>query len=265
MIPPSPVPYVEFDGHPATPDDLRIPAFSGYGHFTAFQVTDGRVRGWDLHLNRLRAANQELFGLDLEADLLRRLVRQALAGAGVRDASVRVHGYLPPGTTKTVLMVTVAPPAVPATRPVSLLSVSYTRDLPHIKRPGDFSQTYYGRLAVRSGYDQALLTAPGGVVTEGSITNVGFWDGDRVVWPDAPALIGITMALLEEGLALTGAPSARRPVTLDGLGAFRAAFVTNSRGITPVHRIDDRTYPVDAGVMELLERVYGDAPADPVQ
>ncbi|WP_328721855.1 aminotransferase class IV [Streptomyces sp. NBC_00247] len=264
MIPPSPVPYVEFDGHPATPDDLRIPAFSGYGHFTAFQVVDGRVRGWDLHLNRLRAANQELFGLDLEADLPRRLVRGALSGAGVRDATVRVHGFLPPGAVKTVLMVTVAPPAGPAKTPLSLLSVPYARDLPHLKRPGDFSQTYYGRLAVRSGYDQALLTAPGGVVTEGSVTNVGFWDGDHVVWPNGPALIGITMALLEEGLALAGAPSVRRPVALESLDAFPAAFVTNSRSITPVHRIDDRTYPVDAGLMELLEKVYRDTPADPV-
>ncbi|MGW2279329.1 aminotransferase class IV family protein [Streptomyces sp. NPDC001770] len=264
MIPASPAPYVEFDGRPATPDDLRIPAFSGYGHFTAFQVRDGRVRGWDLHLNRLRAANQELFGLDLEAEPLRELVRKALSGADAQDASVRVHGFLPPGATRTVLMVTVAPPATPPGKPLSLLSVAYARELPHLKRPGDFSQTYYGRLAVRSGYDQALLTAPGGVVTEGSITNIGFWDGDRVVWPDAPALIGITMALLEEGLALTGAPSTRRPVTLDGLGDFRAAFVTNSQGIVPVHRIDDRSFPVDAELMELLERVYGDAPADPV-
>lgn len=254
--------YVEFDGHPATPDDLRIPAFHGYGHFTAFQVADGRVRGWDLHLNRLRAANQELFGLDLEADLLRRLVRRALAGADARDASVRVHGYLPPGATTTVLMVTVAAPARPAREPLSLLSVSYARELPHLKRPGDFCQTYYGRLAVRSGYDQALLTAPGGVVTEGAITNIGFWDGRSVVWPDAPALTGVTMALLEEGLALAGAPSVRRPVTLDGLGAFRAAFVTNSRGIAPVHRIDDRAFPVDAELMELLEKVYEDTPAE---
>ncbi|WEH41929.1 aminotransferase class IV [Streptomyces sp. AM 2-1-1] len=262
MIPFSPAPYVEFDGRPATPDDLRIPAFAGYGHFTAFQVEDGRVRGRDLHLNRLRAANQELFGLDLEAGQVRELVRGALAGAGVRDASVRVHGYLPPGAATTVLMVTVAPPVAPAREALSLRSVPYARELPHLKRPGDFGQAYYGRLAVRSGYDQALLTAPGGVVTEGSTTNVGFWDGSSVVWPDAPALVGITMALLEEGLALSGSPSARRPVTLDRLGAFRAAFVTNSQRITPVRRVDDRTFPVDAELMELLETVYGAAPAD---
>jgi branched-subunit amino acid aminotransferase/4-amino-4-deoxychorismate lyase len=57
------------------------------------------------------------------------------------------------------------------------------------------------------------------------------------------------MALLEPRL-----PSVRRQVTLANLREFRAAFVTNSRGIAPVERIDDVRFEVDR---ELMERVYG--------
>ncbi|MGW5443454.1 hypothetical protein [Streptomyces asiaticus] len=60
--------HIEINGSPATADTLRLPALTSYGHFTAMQIRDARVRGLDLHLERLRSATRELFGGDL-ADL----------------------------------------------------------------------------------------------------------------------------------------------------------------------------------------------------
>ncbi|MFH9295837.1 aminotransferase class IV family protein [Streptomyces sp. NPDC017520] len=265
--PNTPLPYIEFDGRPATGEDLRIPALYGYGHFTAMQVRAGRVRGLGLHLARLDAANRELFDLPVDGDRVRELIRHALDGAGLRDASVRVNGYLPPGATHTTLMVTAREPAARPAGARSLMSVPYARTAPHIKRPGEFGQTYYGILAGRAGFDEALLTAPGGVVTEGATTNVSFWDGSSVVWPDAPALAGITMTLLEQGLERAGRPSARRSVTLDGpdgVSRFSAAFVCNSQGIAPVRRIDGIAFAIDEELMRALGAVYDGTPEDAV-
>ncbi len=258
------------DGHPATADDLRVPALFGFGHFTAMQVRDRAVRGLGLHLDRLAGANEELFHLPLDGSLVRELILRALDSAGLRDASVRVQGLLPPGESRTRVMVTVREAAVMASGARSLMSVPYARAVAHIKRPGEFGQTYYGILAARAGFDEALLTGPGGVVTEGAITNIGFWDGTSVVWPDAPALMGVTMALLERGLAEAGEPSVRRAVTLDGLRDYRGAFICNSQGIAPVRRIDDVEFAGDdealeevmEGLMGRLEAAYGSAPAD---
>ncbi|WP_411078919.1 aminotransferase class IV [Streptomyces sp. cmx-18-6] len=265
-----PLPHVEMDGHPATADDLRVPALFGFGHFTAMQVRDRAVRGLGLHLDRLAGANEELFHLPLDGSLVRELILRALDSAGLRDASVRVQGLLPPGESRTRVMVTVREAAVMASGARSLMSVPYARAVAHIKRPGEFGQTYYGILAARAGFDEALLTGPGGVVTEGAITNIGFWDGTSVVWPDAPALMGVTMALLERGLAEAGEPSVRRAVTLDGLRDYRGAFICNSQGIAPVRRIDDVEFAGDdealeevmEGLMGRLEAAYGSAPAD---
>ncbi|MER7698520.1 MULTISPECIES: aminotransferase class IV family protein [unclassified Streptomyces] len=262
-----PLPHIEFDGRPATGEDLRIPALYGFGHFTALQVRDGRTRGLGLHLARLDAANRELFELPVDGDRVRELIRHALDGAGRRDASVRVNGYLPPGARRTTLMVTVREPAVMPAGARSLMSVPYTRTAPHLKRPGEFGQTYYGILARRAGFDEALLTAPGQMVAEGAITNIGFWDGTSVVWPDAPALAGITMTLLARGLERDGRPSVRRPVTLegpDGVGRYRAAFVCNSQGVAPVRRIDGTGFTVDEELMRDLDAVYGSAPEEAV-
>ncbi|PZT74971.1 MULTISPECIES: aminotransferase class IV family protein [unclassified Streptomyces] len=258
------LPYAEFDGRPATEDDLRRALFFNYGHFTAMQVRGGRVRGLDLQLARLDAANRELFELPLDGTLVRRLIRHALESAGAADASVRVHAYPPLDTGATTVMVTVRGPARMAPEPQRLMSVPYARTAPHLKRPGEFGQTYYATLARRSGYDDALLTLPDGSVTEGAITNIGFWDGTSVIWPQAPALAGVTMGVLERELPGAGLPSLRRPVTLDGLGAFRSAFVTNSQGMAPVARIDDTAFTVDEELMRRLAAAYEGAPDEAV-
>lgn len=262
--PTTPLPYAEFDGRPATEDDLRAMAFAGFGHFTAMQVRDGRVRGLALHLARLDSAHRELFGLPLEGDRVRELVRGALERAGAVDASVRVYGMRAPDGAGAVPVVTVREPARMAPGPTSLLPVAHARTAPHLKRPGDFGPVHHGELARRAGFDDALLTLPDGEVTEGAITNIGFWDGASVVWPQAPALLGITMALLERDLPGAGVPSVRRRVAVDGLGAYRAAFVTNARGMAPVSRIGEARFAVDEELMGRLAAVYEAVPADEI-
>ena len=49
------------DGQPATAAELAALAFAGHAHFTAMQVRGGRLRGLDLHLQRLRQASLELY------------------------------------------------------------------------------------------------------------------------------------------------------------------------------------------------------------
>jgi len=85
----APVRRIEIDGAPATVERLSAAAPDGYGHFTAMQVRERRVRGLGLHLARLDAANLELFGIGLDVVKACDHIRHAL-GAGTRDASVRV-------------------------------------------------------------------------------------------------------------------------------------------------------------------------------
>lgn len=253
------VPRVEINGHAAAAEELWAPALVNYGHITVMQVRGGKVRGLGLHLERLSAANQELFGAGLDGDKVRHAIRHAL---GEGDASVRVTVFWPEGDDAESIMVAVRPPAGMPSTPQSLQSVRYQRPLAHIKHVGSFGQIHYERLAERGGFDGALLTGPGGVVSEGAITNIGFFDGTGIVWPDAPMLHGITMQLLES--SLSGLPSRRSPVHLSDLASFDAAFVTNSGGIAPVGRVDDLTLPVDMDLMKTLTQVYEAVPWDPI-
>ncbi|MFH8792718.1 aminotransferase class IV [Streptomyces sp. NPDC017941] len=271
--PPTPtdVLRLEVDGRPGTVESLRTRALDSFGHFTAMQVRGGGVRGLDLHLRRLDAATRELFDQGLDGGRVRDLVRHALTGDGgagatgvIADASVRVYVHAPEGAPS--LMVTVRPPtelpATTAARARSLMSVPYVRPVAHVKHLGGFAQAYHGRAARRAGFDEALLTGPDGAISEGAITNVAFWDGHEVVWPDGPHLAGITMQLLRARLDDAGLPTRLGPVRLRDLPAYRAALVMNSWGVSPVRRVDDLDLPVDEWLMTTVSEVYEAVPWD---
>lgn len=252
----------EVNGRPATSDDLRHLALVDYGHFTAMQVREGRTRGLDLHMRRLEQATRELFDSDLDRDQVRAHIRHALAGT--LDASVRVIVVCPDPADAPAIMVTVRPPAERPGAPQALKSVPYQRPVPHLKHIGGFGQTYYRRQADRHGFDDALLTGPDGVIAEGAITNFAGYYGTSLVWPDAPCLAGITMQLLQPRLEGIGVPSRLGPVLLRDVPSFSAAFVTNSRGIAPVARIDDTTLPVDHDLHRAITDLYDSVPWDPI-
>ncbi|MFD2355240.1 aminotransferase class IV [Nonomuraea ferruginea] len=212
------------DGRAAEADDVALAMSARYGHFTAMQVRGGKVRGLAAHLDRLSGATRELFGQELDLDLVRASVR-ALGGRWTRACGCSC------ATPAGVRVIAVSgPPVRLAATPKRLRSVRYQRFLPHIKHTGGFPQGYLGRLAEREGYDEALLTSDDGVISEGAVTNLGCFDGDRVIWPDAPMLRGVTMRLLEGELARAGVPCERRVLRVADLTEFPAVFLANSWG-----------------------------------
>ncbi|CAI7978044.1 Aminotransferase class IV [Frankia sp. Hr75.2] len=307
----TPLTHVEVDGHPAGVDDLRHLALANDGHLTTMQVRAGRVRGLALHLRRLDRANQELYGTYLDGGLVRDRIRHALATtpaphgpAESGDATVRTVVF-PTGTGSVSILVSIGPPAEPAAGPLRLCSLRYQRPFPHIKHVGSFGQIHFGRLARGRGFDDALLVTGEGLVCETTVANIGFVTAApaRVIWPDGPSLVGVTMALLDERLrpgataepvahqvpaaaaaAAVTAPdtativpaaaageergplleSRREPVRLADVGHFRAAFVANARGIVPVDRIDTTPVPVNETALAALRRAYASVPWDEI-
>jgi branched-subunit amino acid aminotransferase/4-amino-4-deoxychorismate lyase len=262
------------DGREPTRDELLDAALDTYGHFTALQVRDGRTRGLDLHLARLDAANRELFGEELAGDRVRTLIRHALRNES-QDASVRVivrsaEHSVPTAATATAgsavrIFATVRPPfTMPPDASQRLKSARYQRTAPHIKRPGDFGQSYHLLQAQKAGYDDALLVADDGTIAEAAIANIAFFDGTSVIWPDAPVLPGITMQLIAPRLADHGIPSRTAHVALAHLADFQGACVTNSRGIAAVRAIDDLGLPLAADFLKAMNAAYDAAPWDKI-
>ncbi|HEU4542081.1 MAG TPA: aminotransferase class IV [Jiangellaceae bacterium] len=241
-----------------------LPENEDYGHFTAMQVRRGATRGLQLHLDRVDAANRQIFGEPLDGDVVRQRVRRGLGDRA--DASVRFSVLRPAGEPwkAPTVMVAVDDPVAMPTGPLRLRSAVYQRPLPHLKHVASAGQRHHRELALHAGFDEALLTNEGGVISEGAITNVGFLDGTTVVWPDAPALAGITMQLVVPALAARGIRSVRRQVRLADIVLFDGAFVTNSWGVATVSAIDDVPIPVDDAFAVTLMAAYQSVPWDPI-
>jgi branched-subunit amino acid aminotransferase/4-amino-4-deoxychorismate lyase len=257
---------IELNGH--TPDlaETQRLATWNYGHFTSMQVRGFAVRGLALHLARLSDANEEFFdfrmGIDDEQRMLG-LIRHALGDAA--DASVTV-AFVPPAERGAPpdIMVSVREPVPDAAGPpLRVRTDGYRRDWPAHKHAATMGLTYAALRAQRAGYDDALFVGPDNLVTEGTSWNVAFHDGDRVIWPQAPMLKGVTMVLLQLALTMNGTPWTLRPVDAVELPLLSAAAAVNSIWPgQPIGSVDGAPFPADDKLVSLLREAWESVPFD---
>ncbi|ANP56217.1 branched-subunit amino acid aminotransferase/4-amino-4-deoxychorismate lyase [Streptomyces griseochromogenes] len=257
---------VTLDGQPVTAAELAPLALTNVGHFTSMRVgEDGTIRGLSLHMERLVRDCKAVWGADLDAALVRDHVRQGLEGQdGPRVVRVTVFdpkveiGHLTEAGEPHVLVSVRGAGGIPP-EPLRVMSVAYERDLPEVKHVGLFGALRARRTAQLAGYGDALFVGRDGLVSEGVTWNVAFVDGDgTVVWPQAPVLPGVTMALLRQH-----APHRVATVTLEQAKGMRAAFATNTGiGVRAIAAIDETELPVDHPVLRRLGETYLSIPGE---
>lgn len=260
------MPIALLNGQPDDADALRALAVVNYGHFTAMQVRNRAVQGLDFHVVRLQRATRELFGTELRRERIVTELRAAL-DAGPADASLRFtvfardFDYRQPLRPVTPdVLITLGPAAADNRPALRVKSYPFQRSQPHLKHVGTFPLFHYRRQALLDGYDDALFVGPDGTLSEGSIWNLGFWDGEVVVWPEAPALRGTCEQLLQAGLAEQGIPQRVRPVTLAEAGDFQAAFAANASGLQAIRGIDEAAYATDPAFLGRLGAALASRP-----
>ncbi|OYN98831.1 aminotransferase class IV family protein [Enemella evansiae] len=266
-----PISETHLNGNRATADDLAPLSFAGYAHFTAMQVRDLAVRGLDLHLARLRAASAELFGTHLPDDRIRELLSLAVQKAP-EDVSLTCYVSTRPGEFQRAdpnaaldVLIKVTDPVTPAPDPVTLAVLPHQRHLPHVKHVGEVAKTELLRRANAEGFDDALFTDASGRISEATIWNIAFWDGESVIWPQADLLDGITQQILRRRLAEQGIPQATRPVrAMDLDDRFAAALMNSWSPGIPVSRIADRPLGDHTDLIGLLHRAYTTEPPVPL-
>lgn len=255
---------IELNGDPLGPGAF-VAGMTSYGHFTAMQVRDGRVRGLSHHLDRLTSSTRLLFGAELDTDLVRSYVRRAIADEAALSVRVMVLTRSFDEPLKPEILVRTLPPHPVDPAPLRLGTVRYERDLPQVKHLGTFGLIHHARQAELAGYDDALFVDHQGRISEASIWNAGFLAYDTVVWPDAAVLPGITMLVQREALARLGVPQETREVRPADLPGFDAMFVTNSETPgRPVTSVDDFVLPSADRAVRLLAEAYETVPWDEI-
>lgn len=265
------MPDLLIDGAPPQAEDLAHLALVNYGAYTSFAVEGGGVRGLDLHLARLEASAEALFGQVVCEDRLRSLMQTALAGRA--EAWLRVSLFAPEISARTPswtgrpkVMTAVSPRPAPLASAVRLSVQTYEREAAHLKHTAIFGLIRARREAQGQGFDDALFADAQGRISEGSLWNIGFLRGDRVVWPQAPMLDGVARSLIDRGLAGQGLTSETRPVHLADLAGFDAAFLCNSA--TPAcaaTAIGDHAFAPDPERIAAIAAAWASNPAQVIQ
>lgn len=255
------------DDQPATLEELAAAAFSGFAHFTAMQVRAHKVKALDLHLARLRNASQELFGRVQSDEELSRMLWNAIR-LGPPDMSLVLtvfssEGEFSAGSANGELrcLIRTNPPSDGPAGPLRLTVVEHERHCPRIKHVGEGAKTYYLRKAVEQGFDDALFIDREGRLSEATIWNIAFWDGESVIWPRAEVLQGTMMGMIQRQLTLRGIPQRHEELVLTNVSRFKGAAVMNSwtPGV-PVTAIDSMDIPEAPLFMSELHAAFAAEP-----
>ena len=260
---------LELNGVPLESVPPAVLRASSYGHFTSMQVRDRQVRGLARHLERLDRSSHELFGRGLSADRVLSVLRTALDRASSPDVSVRINAFTLGRDLDVDLLVTVSDPIEPTPIAPRLLAFDHERPVPHLKHSGTFSLTYYGRQARLAGYDDALFFDRSGNISEAAIWNICFATGDRILWPAAAVLPGITMLTLQAGLDTLAVARETVAIPLAALAEYDAAYLTNS--IDPALPVASITTPIGTTTYsahtpsaDLIAKAYAAIPLDTI-
>ncbi|MFD3688227.1 aminotransferase class IV family protein [Nocardiopsis sp. NPDC058631] len=261
---------MELNGRPVSTGEIAGLALYGYGHFTTMLVTDLRVRGLDLHMERLSTDCQTLFGTVLDIPRVRELARRA-ARAHPSPSVVRVTVFdpgmdlaRPAAHPLPQILVTTRPAPAPAASPspLRLGTRLFARDTPQVKSTGMFGAIRQRRAAQTDGFDDALFIGVDGRVSEGPTWNIGFLDGGGLVWPQAPCLPGVTARLVDRAADSLAVRVSTRPVAGAASTRVSGAFVTNATtGVRPVTSIDGVHLPQSA-LIRKLAAAYRELPGD---
>jgi len=256
----------ELNGIPADLDQLTALALTNYGHFTSMRVDDQRVRGLSLHLERLLRDCRRVFDAELDPDRIRHLLRHALTDLS-RSVVVRVTVFDPTlelghlgADAEPQVLITTRPAAQTPLPALRLQSALYCRDMPEVKHVGLFGSLQRRRIAQRNGFDDVLFIDADTTICETCTSNVGFLDGDRIIWPQADRLPGVTMRLISQA---HDGPTTTAPITLGQLADVDAVFATNAAtGIRPISTIDDVPWPDEHPALGVLRKEYASLPAE---
>ncbi|KUM35717.1 aminotransferase class IV [Arthrobacter sp. EpRS71] len=251
------------NGSAPTAEELAPLAFAGFAHFTAMQVRGGRVRGLDLHLNRLREGSDLLFGHHLPDSSILENMSAALTAADSADSSLMVYISTRPGEFRFAadpdlnVLVKFADPVTPPATPLALDLVQHERHVALVKHVGEVSKTLLLRHAKERGFDDAAFMDRSGRISEATIWNLAFWDGTGVTWPKADILYGVTMQILQRQLRAEGVVQETRQITAASIAEATSAAVLNSwsPGIG-VHSIGGQRLAASLEFVHLLHDAY---------
>lgn len=252
----------------------------GDGIYETMRAYDGVVFMLEEHLRRLyRSAS--MIGLELpgggggDMDFIRRAVYETLSEGDLKRAYLRLtvtRGKGPigldPDLCKKPTFLIMAErfkeyPKAFYENGVRVIIAETRRNIPQALDPRIKSLNFLNNIiskieAKRAEAYEALMLNAGGMLAEGTISNVFFVRDDVLCTPSVECgiLDGITRGVTLELATKEGLTVKEGEFTKEDIYGAQEVFITNTTlEVMPVSRVDDRSYGV-GGITKLLHRAY---------
>jgi 4-amino-4-deoxychorismate lyase len=230
----------------------------GQGAFETVRVYAGRPFDLERHVERMVASAERLGLPAVERAELFELAAQAIDASHVADCVLRLTwsgGREGAGRATAIALASNLPTGLDALRARGqrLVSLQLGLDVHAVAGAawllGGVKSTSYAvnmaaqREAVRRGADDAIFVASGGIVLEGSVTNIWWREGDGLRTPslELGILAGVTRSHVMELAAALGFSLDEGAWPVERLAGSREAFTSSSvREIMPVVELNGR-------------------------
>lgn len=274
-------PYVYLNSRLVPASAAHVSVFDrafAYGDalFETLKLVRGRPVFFDDHFRRLRQAMRDSgFMSTLEPGGLRNQAEALAEANGISEGRLRIMlsrgtpaaaGGVDPGTDLTPMLLLTAEqfaghPRKIYTSGVKCVTVPANRGrYASVKSTSLFATVMARRLAHEAGAYEAIFTTGHGRMLEGSISNIFFHDGEKLITApeELPILAGVTRQKVLDAAGEAGIAAFSEAARLEDLDPDNtSAFLTGSvLGICPVSTIDDLVLKLDTGLTgSLSERL----------
>ena len=127
-------------------------------------------------------------------------------------------------------------------------------DLTHV---GEAAKTLLLRQAITRGFNDTVFEDSQGRLSEATIWNLAFWDGNSVIWPEASNLTGVTMQLLQRQLSALDVDQKTKPIYRnESLGQLAGVVMNSWTPGVAIARIGDQRLVADTAFTSLLHSAY---------
>ena len=235
----------------------------GYGVYETLKVRKKVLYFPDLHAERI-LYSASVIGLahNFTARAIQEWIRELTRANAAADANIKIVCIGGKEASHARLYIMSLGPLFPDRRlyrdGAAATLYRGERVFPAAKTLNMLVSTLAFREAQTAGAYDALLCTRGGLVTEGTRTNLFFTDGSAVYTPPADTVLeGVTKLTLSRALAEEGIPLAEKPLPEAELSRWEGYFLTStSTKVMPLGRIGERDFgipPLTRRIMELYD------------
>ena len=248
--------------------DVLSLALYGYACFTSFLVENEKVKGLQLHLERLINDSFDIFGQSPEKnDILKNISafldhQEANYYGGIRVTIFPANFSLAnPGDVNAFNILVTGRKAEKTTlSPINIATIEAKRTYP-LQKTSNMIANLKARSEAQSKGAQDAVMLHDGIITEGATWNIFFGSGNNLVTPSIQSEIlpGITRKLLIEAAFAANYKIIESEITITDIEKYQYCFITNALiGLRPVLRINNMVYDTQNPNIKDLQQKFAD-------